>query len=216
MTNDKFIIALARSDFQGRMWLVSIQIGVLDIQGSVEEHLTALKKIGITAVAVKNKKDLEKISGLIIPGGESTTIGKLMKRYGLDKEIQKRTSTRFYRPLVIWGTCAGAILLSNELGLMDIAIERNAYGRQIDSFQTEISVPVLGQRKVPAVFIRAPRIKKTSPSIRVLAEYNGEPVMVRQGRLLATMFHPELTTDMRIHRYFVSMTKQYANGSSKN
>lgn len=196
---------------------MSIKIGILDIQGSVEEHFDALKKIGVGAVLVKNTKDLEKISGLIIPGGESTTIGKLMRRYGLNKVIQKCA-------IPIWGTCAGAILLSKKiynrkphaLGLMDIAIERNAYGRQIDSFQTKISIPALGRRKVPAIFIRAPRIKKTSPFIRVLAEYNGEPVMVRQGRLLATMFHPELTTDMRIHRYFISMTKQYANGSSKN
>lgn len=198
------------------MPLVSITIGVLDIQGSVEEHLAALKKIGASAIPVKNKKDLDRVDGLIIPGGESTTIGKLMKRYGLDKTIQKRT-------IPIWGTCAGAILLSKKiynrkpdaLGLMDIAIERNAYGRQIDGFQTKISIPALGRRKVPAIFIRAPRIKKTSPSIRVLAEYNGEPVMVRQGRLLATMFHPELTTDTRIHRYFVSMTKQYANNRSQ-
>lgn len=187
----------------------SVQIGVLDIQGSVEEHIAVLKKIGASVIAVKTKKDLGRVDGLIIPGGESTTIGKLMKRYGLDKAIHKRT-------LTIWGTCAGAILLSHALRLMDIAVERNAYGRQIDSFQTKISVPVLGRRKVPAIFIRAPRIKKISPSIRVLAEYNGEPVMVRQGRLLATMFHPELTNDTRIHRYFVSMAKQYANGSSKN
>lgn len=199
------------------MPLVSITIGVLDIQGSVEEHLAALKKIGASAIAVKTKTDLEKVDGLIIPGGESTTIGKLMKRYGLDKAIRKRG-------IPVWGTCAGAILLSKKiynrkphsLGLMNIAIVRNAYGRQIDSFQTEISVPALGRRKVPAIFIRAPRIKKTSTSIRVLAEYNGEPVMVRQGRLLATMFHPELTADTRIHRYFISMTKQYVNGSSKN
>lgn len=192
---------------------MSITIGVLDIQGSVKEHLAALKKIGADAVLVKNKKDLDKVSGLIIPGGESTVIGKLMKRWGLDKAIQKRA-----RALSLWGTCAGAILLAkiirnrkpHALHLMDIEIERNAYGRQMDSFETAISAPPLGRRKIPAVFIRAPRVKRASPKVKILAQYNGSPVMLRQENFLATMFHPELTDDPRVHKYFLKMTEEYA------
>lgn len=207
-----------------------IKIGVLDIQGSVEEHLDALKKIGAIAIAVKSKKDLDKVAGLIIPGGESTTIGKLMRRYGLDKAIKKRiqdTGNRKQRgeqTLSIWGTCAGAILLAKKiqnprphsLQLMDIEIERNAYGRQLDSFETEIFAPVLGRRKIPAPFIRAPRVKKASPKVKILAQYRGTPVMLRQENLLATMFHPELTDDTRVHRYFLSLTAEYADNGSKN
>lgn len=194
----------------------SVQIGVLDIQGSVAEHLAALVKIGVKPVAVKTKKDLDRVDGLIIPGGESTTIGKLMKQCGLDKVIRKRIRNSRTRPLTIWGTCAGAILLADLLSLMDIKIERNAYGRQIESFETTISAPELGKRKIAAIFIRAPRVKKASLKVKVLAEYGGEPVMVRQENLLATMFHPELTEDTRIHQYFISMTEHYANGKSKN
>ncbi|MBI2638565.1 pyridoxal 5'-phosphate synthase glutaminase subunit PdxT [Candidatus Peregrinibacteria bacterium] len=194
-----------------------MQIGVLDIQGSVEEHLAMLGKIGASAVAVKTKKDLDEVDGLIIPGGESTTIGKLMKKYRLDEEIKKRGDT-----LTIWGSCAGAILLAKKirnrkpdaLGLMDIEIARNAYGRQIDSFETKLSVPSLRKQKIPAIFIRAPRVKKASPKVKVLAEYRGEPVMLQQENLLATMFHPELTNDPTIHRYFLELVATYAK--SKN
>jgi 5'-phosphate synthase pdxT subunit len=209
-----FILPLAEFKLQGKMPFVSLIIGVLDIQGSVEEHLAALRKIGAEAVPVKNKKDLEKVSGLIIPGGESTTIGKLMRRYGLDKAIRQRANLH---SLTLWGTCAGAILLAS-LKLMDMEIERNAYGRQVDSFETEISVRGLGRgghRKIPAPFIRAPKVKRASLKVKVLAQYNGSPVMLRQENLLATMFHPELTDDLRIHKYFVTMTKEYANNKSK-
>lgn len=191
----------------------SVQIGVLDIQGSVAEHFAALKKIGVEPIAVKTKKDLCRVDGLIIPGGESTTIGRLMKKYGLDREIRNRAA---HSSLTIWGTCAGAILLADLLSLMDVKIERNAYGRQIESFETTISVPKLGRRKISAIFIRAPRVKKASLKVKVLAEYGGEPVMIQQENLLATMFHPELTEDTRVHQYFVSMIKHYANGKSKN
>lgn len=198
-------------------------IGVLAIQGSVVEHMQALKKIGAQNVAIKSKEDLAKVDGLIIPGGESTTMGKLLKLYGLDEEIKKRCiSTR--RPLAVWGTCAGAILLAKKvhnrppenLKLMDIEIERNAYGSQLDSFQTEISAPELGASKISAVFIRAPKVRKTSQTTQTLAEYGGSPVMVRQKNMLVTMFHPELTDDTRIHRYFISLTKHYANQQEKN
>lgn len=205
------------------MSIKKLCIGVLDIQGSVEEHMAMLKKIGIQSIGVKTKKDLAKINGLIIPGGESTTIGKLLKKYGLDEEIKKRAkahSARYtkHAPLAVWGTCAGAILMAKKvhnrapehLGLMDIEIERNAYGSQLDSFSTEIDVPALGGKKVPAIFIRAPKAKKTSPAVKVLAQYDHWPVMLRQNNLLATMFHPELTADTRVHEYFISLVQKYA------
>jgi 5'-phosphate synthase pdxT subunit len=198
----------------------------------VEEHLAMLKKIGVRATAVKSKKDLDAVDGLIIPGGESTTIGKLMKKYGLDREIRNRARLTNYKlqttnyKLVIWGTCAGAILLSKKirnrrpdaLGLMDIEIARNAYGRQIDSFETKISVPIF-RKTIPVVFIRAPRVKKASPKVKVLAEYRGEPVMLQQENLLATMFHPELTDDTSTHQYFLDLVQYYAqrkNGHRKS
>lgn len=207
----------------------NIRIGVLDIQGSVEEHLIALKKCGVNPIAVKSAEDLSRVDGLIIPGGESTTIGKLLKRYGLDKEIKLRASAPYiphstFHILTIWGTCAGAILLAKKiigkkpdgiLGLMDVEIERNAYGRQLDSFETEISAPVLGAKKIPAVFIRAPRVKRAFKKAKVLAEYNGEPVMVEEENLLITTFHPELTDDIRIHKYFLELTKKYAGQHSR-
>ncbi|MEK7524669.1 MAG: pyridoxal 5'-phosphate synthase glutaminase subunit PdxT [Patescibacteria group bacterium] len=203
-----------------------ITLGVLDIQGSVEEHLAVLAgmvfrdqseqaaSIKIPAIGVKTKQDLEKVSGLIIPGGESTTISKLLKLYELDEVIKKRTKAQ---TLCVWGTCAGAILLAKHvlnrppptLQLMDITIERNAYGSQLDSFETELSVPALGAKKIPAVFIRAPQVKTASPNVQVLAEYDGHPVMLRQENLLATMFHPELTGDTRVHQYFFEMTQSY-------
>lgn len=190
-------------------------IGILDIMGSVEEHASALQKCGVKTILVKSKQDLDKISGLIIPGGESTTIGKLLKLYGLDKEIKKRAQSK-EKPLAIWGTCAGAILLakkvlnrkSENLGLMNVAIERNAYGRQIDSFETEIKIPTLNSQKIPAVFIRAPRLRKTGKHVQILAHFEKEPIMIRQKNLLATMFHPELTNDLNIHRYFIKMCKK--------
>lgn len=200
---------------------MSITIGVLDIQGSVEEHLSALKKIGAQTVSVKTRRALDGVDGLIIPGGESTTIGKLLKRYRLDVEIRNRASMTMrhapgaYKPLTVWGTCAGAILLAKKvsqrkpdtIGIMDIAVKRNAYGRQLESFETELRI---FNTKVPALFIRAPQVEKTSREVEILAQYAGKPVMVRQGNLLATMFHPELTADSTVHRYFVSLVKNYA------
>ena len=195
--------------------LKSIRAGVLDIQGSVEEHLAALKKCGTNPVAVKNIEDLSRVDGLIIPGGESTTIGKLLKKYGLDKEIRRRTMSG---ALTVWGTCAGAILLAKKilnrkpdsLNLMDIEIIRNAYGRQLDSFETSLNISSLEIKDFPAVFIRAPIIKKAFNKTKVLAEYDGMPVMVEQKNLLATTFHPELTDDLRIHKYFLKLTRKYA------
>lgn len=203
-------------------------IGVLDIQGSVEEHLTALKKCGANPIAVKTAEDLSRVGGLIIPGGESTTIGKLLKKYGLDKEIKLRASPPYilhstFHILTIWGTCAGAILLAKKilnqrpdsLALMNIEISRNAYGGQLDSFETKLAIPALKIKDFPAVFIRAPRIKRAFKKAKVLAKYNGEPVMVEEGNLLVTTFHPELTNDLRIHKYFLELTKKYAKRRPK-
>ena len=219
----------------------------------MEEHLAALRRLGVDAREVKTVRDLDGVVGLIIPGGESTTIGKLMKTYGLDEAIRVRaigtgevpgtggTGKPGVKPLTVWGTCAGAILLAKEvsnrqkvvptlrrsiirlafglpdiLSIMDISVKRNAYGRQVDSFETELSIPMLGARPVPAVFIRAPVIERASNKAEILAEYEGAPVMVREGNLLATTFHPELTDDTRVHEYFLSLTKHYAKGHLKN
>lgn len=200
-------------------------IGILDIQGSVEEHITSLKRCGITPVLVKSIADLEKISGLIIPGGESTVIGKLLGKTGLLKEIKKRASKveNGKKPLFVWGTCAGAILLAkkiiahgampNSLGLMNIKIMRNAYGRQMDSFEAELDIPTLGDKSFPGIFIRAPKMGvkngffKPSKNVEILAHYEGLPIMAKEGNLLVTMFHPELTDDLRVHKYFISLVR---------
>jgi 5'-phosphate synthase pdxT subunit len=183
-------------------------VGVLGLQGDVAEHVKALEELLGDARVVKKASHIKGLSGLIIPGGESTTIGKLMVKYGLPEAIKE------YRP-AIYGTCAGAILLAKKivgssqfsLGLMDISVERNAYGRQRESFEADISIPALGSRPFRGVFIRAPVIKKTGKNVEVLAEHMGSPVLVRQGRCLASTFHPELTGDLRVHKYFVSMCR---------
>jgi len=193
----------------------------LDIQGSVEEHFNSLQKLkGVEAVLVKKTSDLHGVRGLIIPGGESTTIGKLLKRFGLDLEIIKLFKKG---KLAIWGTCAGAILIAKEivgreqadsLNLMDITIERNAYGRQVDSFESELNfnfgvgksgAKKRDEQKIPAIFIRAPKIKSVGKGVEVLAEYEGEIIAVKEGKLLATTFHPEMTDDLKVHQYFAGM-----------
>lgn len=200
-----------------------LRIGVLDIQGSVEEHFEALKRLGkvcvqksmrranfkIEPILVKNAKDLEKVSGLIIPGGESTTVGKLLRRFGLRDAIIKRAK----KGMAIWGTCAGAILLAKKiagkenadsLGIMDITVERNAFGRQLDSFETFVNFD-FGEKtpeKIPAVFIRAPKIVAVGKNVKILAKNNGEIVAAREGNLIATTFHPELTDSLKVHEYF--------------
>ncbi|MFA5948318.1 MAG: pyridoxal 5'-phosphate synthase glutaminase subunit PdxT [Candidatus Gracilibacteria bacterium] len=191
-----------------------MKIGVLDIQGSIEEHFSALKRARIDAILVKNKEDLREISGLIIPGGESTVISKLLKKFGLFEKILKSAKNG----LRIWGTCAGAILLAKKIGndggvfglnLMNIEVERNAYGRQLDSFETKIDFKVDGVgrsvKKIDAIFIRAPKIVKVGKECEVLAKYKDEIVAVREGNFLATTFHPELTGDLSVHKYFEKM-----------
>ncbi len=185
-------------------------IGVLGLQGDFNEHHDVLRKIGVPSVDVRLPRDLEGVSGLIIPGGESTTIGKLMTLYSLDDAIKRK-----YRDgMAIWGTCAGAILLAKEivgnkqprLGLMDISVKRNEYGRQIDSFEAMITVKGVG--KIRGFFIRAPIIARLGKNVRALAFYEGNPVIVKEGNLLASTFHPELSGSCEVHEHFLGMTKK--------
>ncbi len=188
-----------------------MKIGVLAIQGSVVEHFISLEKAGIDAVHVKKPRNLKEISGLIIPGGESTTIGKLLERFELDKAIKEKAS----KGMGIWGTCAGAILIAKNimgkqqaqsLELMDITIERNAFGRQLDSFETKIPFKFEDQEKsIPAVFIRAPKIIVVEKDSEILAKYKGDIVAAKQGKFLATSFHPEMTDSSEVHKFFARM-----------
>jgi len=195
---------------------VGMKIGVLGLQGSFAEHLDALGRIGVEAVDVRLPQHLDGLAGLIIPGGESTTIGKLAVAYGLMEPLK-----RFGRERAVWGTCAGAIFLARDihrpqplLGLMDIVIERNAFGPQVNSFETDLDVPELDQpgetpRPFHAVFIRAPLIEAVHSPARVLARLeDGRIVAAVQGRLLATSFHPELTQDDRFHRFFAHLAAE--------
>ncbi len=190
-----------------------MKIGVLALQGAFIEHEKMLKRLGAEAVEVRLPVHLDGLDGLVIPGGESTTMGKLATDFGLLTPLQ-----RFAAQRPTWGTCAGLIFLARDVGrdqpllkLMDIVVARNAFGRQVDSFETELHVPVLGERPFPAVFIRAPLIERVGPGVEVLARLDdGRIVAARQGHLLATAFHPELTDDPRFHRLFLDMV---ASGS---
>lgn len=188
-----------------------MKIGVLALQGDFREHINILKKLKLTPIEVRTKEELDSVKGLIIPGGESTTIGKLLKKYKLDKEIKRKHK----EGMPIYGTCAGAILLAKEiinseqhkLNLVDISIERNAYGRQIDSFEEKIRLPN-SKKLFNAIFIRAPRIKDIRNGVRVLSRHKKEPVLIRSDNILISTFHPELTDDTRVHKYFVDMVKK--------
>ena len=187
---------------------VILKIGVLALQGAVEEHLRMIKECGLEGVKVKTVEDFKKIDRLIIPGGESTTIGKLAKIYGLDREISKRGR----EGMPIFGTCAGMILLANKVigneqirfNLIDISVERNAFGRQVDSFEVDLKIEDFSGKPFKAVFIRAPYIKKAGREVKVLAEFKGKIVMARQKNIIVSSFHPELTEDLRVHKYFLS------------
>jgi 5'-phosphate synthase pdxT subunit len=178
--------------------------GILALQGDFEAHRKAVERAGGRALEVRTLADLEQCDGLIIPGGESTTMLKLLDQEGLTEPLR-----RFSEHKPVYGSCAGAILLAREvthpeqesLGLMDISVERNAYGRQIDSRIAHIAMP--GGDDLEAVFIRAPIIRRMGAGSTVLAEYNGDPVWVEQGRTMVTTFHPELTGDLRVHRRFL-------------
>jgi 5'-phosphate synthase pdxT subunit len=192
-----------------------MEIGVLALQGDFAEHIVALRRFGVVTREVRLPHQLEGLNGLIIPGGESTTIGKMAMDFGLLEPLRQ-----FGQQHAIWGTCAGAIFLSKDvlrnqplLHLMDIIVERNAFGRQIASFETDLEAPYLPQNNgsphpFHAVFIRAPLILEVHPPAEVLSRLpDGRIVAARQGRLLATAFHPELTGDVRFHRYFVEMAR---------
>jgi 5'-phosphate synthase pdxT subunit len=187
-----------------------MRIGVLASQGAFVEHIAHLSRLKVEALPVRLAPQLNGLDGLVIPGGESTTITRLMLNSNLTEEIKKLAK----KGLPIFGTCAGMIVLSTPnsdrdvvpLGLMDIIVKRNAFGRQIDSFETELSVPVLGEKPFPAVFIRAPLIEKTNGNVEILAKLaDGTIVAARQGNLLVSAFHPELTDDLRFHQYFLDM-----------
>jgi 5'-phosphate synthase pdxT subunit len=190
-----------------------MKIGVLALQGDFAEHIAMLKRLKVETVEVRLPEHLKGLDGLIIPGGESTTIGKLAVAYGLMEPLRE-----FGQRHAIWGTCAGAIFLSKDasreqplLGIMDIKVERNAFGRQVDSFEADLDVPELKRATgtktpYPAVFIRAPIIESVNGDAKVLASAaDGRIVAAQQGHLLATSFHPELTNDTRFHEYFLSL-----------
>jgi len=179
----------------------SLRIGVLAVQGNFREHLRVLRRLGVRGIEVRKPEEIEGLDGLIIPGGESTAIGRLIRLYGLEEAIR-----RFEQP--VFGTCAGMILLARggPLEQMDVVVERNAYGRQVASFEADLEledeiVPLRG------VFIRAPRVRDTGPEVEVLAELDGEPVLLRQGRFLVASFHPELTDDPRVHERFLELVR---------
>jgi 5'-phosphate synthase pdxT subunit len=190
-------------------------IGVLAIQGDFAAHARTLRRIGVDVIEVRRANDLDAADGLILPGGESTTMLKFIEEENLSASIIHFASQG--KP--IFGTCAGAILLAREvynpaqasLGLIDIGVERNGYGRQVDSFIAEVETAIEGG-PLEAVFIRAPKIKRTGPEVEVLASLNGEPVLVREGNILAATFHPELTEDTRAHSLFVEMVRAAREG----
>lgn len=190
-----------------------MKIGVLALQGAVAEHILSITEAGAEGIAIKRVEQLETIDGLIIPGGESTTIGKLMRKYGFIDAIRHFSESG--KPL--FGTCAGLIVLAKtidsgeeaHLGLMDIKVARNAFGRQRESFETELTVKGI-EEPVRAVFIRAPLILEVGEDVDILSTYKEEIVTARQGTMLAASYHPELTNDYRLHQYFVEMVKEAA------
>ncbi|XEC94946.1 pyridoxal 5'-phosphate synthase glutaminase subunit PdxT [Paenibacillus tarimensis] len=190
-----------------------MKIGVLALQGAVSEHIRSIGLAGAEAVAVKRVEQLDEVNGIIIPGGESTTIGKLIRKYGFMEALRGFSSQG--KP--IFGTCAGLIVLAERiegqdeahLELMNMTVARNAFGRQRESFETDLNIKGINEQ-VRAVFIRAPLIKEVGQNVDVLSTYNGEIVTARQGHLLACSFHPELTDDFRLHSYFVGMIQEAA------
>jgi len=188
-----------------------MRIGVLAAQGAFAEHIATLDKLQVAAIPVRLLQELKELDGLIIPGGESTSISHLMLAYNLMSEIRTLAESGF----PIFGTCAGMILLARNisdadgitpLGVMDLTVRRNAFGRQVDSFETELKIPALGEKPFPGIFIRAPLIEQAGSEVEILATLaDGNIVAVRQGNLLAAAFHPELTGDSRFHRYFLDI-----------
>lgn len=196
-----------------------MKIGILALQGDFEAHARVLEKLGAEVVYVRTPEDLEGLDGLVLPGGESTTHMKLLEETGLDVAIRKMAASG----AAVFGTCAGAILLANEvrqpaqksLGLMDITVARNAYGRQLSSDVLELETK-LREQPLEMVFIRAPIIEKTAKEVEVLAERDGKPVLVQQGRIMAATFHPELTADTAIHKKFLELAESAREAGASN
>jgi pyridoxal 5'-phosphate synthase pdxT subunit len=178
-----------------------MRIGILAVQGDFREHAAMLRRLGAEPIEIRKPEQLDDVDGLVIPGGESTAIMRLIRIYGLEEAVR-----RFERP--VFGTCAGMILLDREhLGLVDVLVRRNAYGRQVASFETDLELAEDGG-KVRGVFIRAPRVAEVGPDVEVLAELEGEPVLLRDGRFLVASFHPELTDDTRVHKLFLELVRE--------
>jgi len=195
------------------------RVGVLAVQGAVDEHLRAVREVGAEGVEVRLPRDLAGLDALILPGGESTTMRTLIDAYGLREPIL--ALARAGAPML--GTCAGMILLSERIAegdppvlpLLDVEVRRNAYGRQLDSFEADVSIPAIGDDLLHGVFIRAPVVSRVGPRAEVLAvDGDGQPIAVRQGKVLATAFHPELTNDRRLHRLLVDMVGAHAGERS--
>ncbi len=188
------------------------RIGVLGLQGAVQEHLDMLSQIeNVHAYTVKYRKDIEQVDGLIIPGGESTAIGRLLADFDLTLPLRDLIE----KGMPVWGTCAGMIILAKKIAnddrrhleVMDIEVMRNGYGRQLDSFTTRVSLPEVSDEKIPLVFIRAPYVICTGPEVEVLLKLDDHIVACKQSNMLATSFHPELTGDLSFHKYFCGMVK---------
>ena len=181
-----------------------MKIGVLALQGNFREHAAMLRQLGAEPVEVRKPDQLEGLDGLLVPGGETTAIMRLVRLYGLEDAIRE-----FARP--VFGTCAGMILLDrNHLGVVDLEVARNAYGRQVASFEADLELAG-DDEPLRGVFIRAPRVSDVGPDVEVLAELDGEPVLLRDGRVLVASFHPELTSDTRVHERFLDLVREEAN-----
>lgn len=184
-------------------------VGVLAVQGDVVEHIAALERAGSNGIEVKTPAELARVDGLIIPGGESTTVMKLLDRFGLGQVIIERVAGG----MPLWGTCMGMIVAAHDvadldqptLDLIDITVRRNAFGRQNDSAEVQLLIPALGESPFPGIFIRAPWIERAGSAVRILAERDGHGVLVRQRNVLGSSFHPELSGDSRLHAYFLGM-----------
>ena len=184
--------------------MTPMRVGVLAVQGNFREHVSMLRELGAEVVEVRLPEQLDRLDGLVIPGGESMAITRLMRLYGLEEAIRS-----FAEP--VFGTCAGMILLDRaHLGLVDVDVERNGYGRQLASFEADLELGDGGE-PLRGVFIRAPRVADTGPDVEVLAELDGEPVLLRDGRILVASFHPELTDDTRVHERFLELVAEEAN-----
>jgi pyridoxal 5'-phosphate synthase pdxT subunit len=181
-----------------------MKIGILAVQGNFREHASMLRRLGAEPIEVRRAEQLDGLDGLVIPGGETTAIMRLVRLYGLEDAIR-----RFARP--VFGTCAGMILLDrNHLGVLDVEVARNAYGRQVASFEADLELA--GEDEpLRGVFIRAPRVAEAGPEVEVLAELDGEPVLLREGHVLVASFHPELTGDTRVHERFLDLVREEAN-----